>query len=124
MKKDPIEGQVAIVMDPSYGTRLRLVASKMPVWIVNSVANEKVARSLWESGANVTTFNVSNPDHVDENLLKVLPDVELHHGNLSSLLVIGVPKSEALAARLAGQGLTNAREVEFGFTVDVVRADI
>jgi hypothetical protein len=80
-----------VVVDPNYGDRLEAATHIAPVWAVASVHNKAGCKRLWdahptsdhsEKGA-VTCYDISDPEDRLANLLNVLPDLELHHGEFS-----------------------------------------
>ena len=73
----------------------------MPVWIVESSENKSSAIKIWarKSGApstDLTAFKVQDVTQRQENCLDIISVVELHHPEMSELLVIGLEGTESL----------------------------
>jgi len=80
---------VAMVLDTEFADRLLALASRMPVWIVDTPANRSAAQRFWDSNQSrtdldgVTTFKVDPAQTPETWLSNVLGDVDLHHGQYS-----------------------------------------
>jgi hypothetical protein len=108
----PSDNRVILIVDRSYGDKLREFGSDLPVWIVDSAINRPVIRDQWRASSKqghlegITLFNdtpASSPEEVAEKMLKT---IEEHHGvhshdpAFSILEVIGVARCEYLVAPL------------------------
>jgi hypothetical protein len=92
--------KVAIVVEPRHD-ELSLLARKMPIWVVESVENKSNAVKIWAQRSNepqmdLTTFKVPNVFERLENCLGIIDSIELHHTEMSELLLIGVDDTENL----------------------------
>ncbi len=101
---------VLLVLNPNFGTRLKDVDKMTPIWVVRSPENEE----NWdprEHAPGSAIFNASGPN-LNETLLSVLPDVDLHFGAYSSsepyarIQVEGLTLTEKLARSLAALGFS------------------
>jgi hypothetical protein len=74
--------KVALVVEPSYD-ELASLASKMPVWIVESSENKSSATTLRarksEAPTYLTTFKVQDVSQRQENCINIVDVIELHH---------------------------------------------
>jgi hypothetical protein len=100
--------KVAVVVEPRYD-RLALLVSKMPVWIVESSENKSSAIKIWarKSGApstDLTTFKVQDVTQRQENCLDIINVIELHHPEMSELLLIGLEATENLRQGFLNMG--------------------
>ncbi len=110
---------VAIVVDRNFGEALEPLARRIHVWLCASVSNRAAAdlyrltdpdHSL-ERG--VTTFGVENEETAEEMLIKVLADVNLHHGEYShsppwdTLEVYGTPATPPIRKALEAYRVTD-----------------
>ena len=116
---------VAIVVDPDYGSRLRSLGVKMPVWAVKSSANSVAWIPESSRFSNSALFSVEDVEARTENLIGALADVEDHFGPDSfpqnpytAIYVIGIDLSAAIRERLASEGFENFRQAENGFEAD------
>jgi hypothetical protein len=92
--------KVAVVVEPLYNELAPLV-SKMPVWIVESSENKSSATKIWAqksdaSQTDLTTFKVQDTSERQENCLDIIKVIELHHPEMSELLVVGLEATESL----------------------------
>ena len=119
---------VAIVVDPDFGATLQQLADRVHVWICATPTNESAAaiyrrdhpgHSL-ERG--VTTFRVDDQESAEASLLKVLADVDLHHGEYSHALpwdrmeIYGVEPTPSIRAALAKYNATDIVANGHGFS--------
>jgi hypothetical protein len=115
---------VSIVLDRSYGPRLRELLKVGPVWAVDSPANRECARQLWSEHPT--------PDHLDgitifkaedrspeEMLMDQMGTIDEHHGIHSAappytaVRVIGsslTPEARQLLGSLGFDSFTHADE--------------
>ena len=119
---------VAIVVDPDYGQGLSTLAARLHVWICATPANERAADSYrrdhpdYSLETGVTTFKVSEGESPEDSFLRILGDVDLHHGEYShepawdSLEVYGVLPTPPIRAALAEYEVTDIAPFLGGFT--------
>jgi len=88
-----LESPVTLILDESYAFRAIEDAKRGPVWLVKSPKNDESAKELWRKykgcGSYITVFDSSGRS-AEEACLNVIPDIDLHHPELSELIVIGV----------------------------------
>ena len=123
--------RVAIVVDPDFGARLEVLASRLHVWIAATVSNRAAAERYWESHptpigaaaleAGVTTFDVDTSQSADEWCSAILSTVEEHHGEyshvppVSELEIYGTTPTPTLRSALEDSGFAPERENAGGF---------
>ena len=119
---------VHVVVDPSYAERIRALPIDEPAWIVDSVDNHPVIRSLWheqeglESLGGITSFTFDPAAGPEDRLIAELAVIDLHHGEFSHdppysiLNVIGVQWSERIRRELGGLGFDRWEATPQGFT--------
>ncbi|MEO8870658.1 MAG: hypothetical protein ABI357_07490 [Granulicella sp.] len=71
------------------------------MWIVESVENKSSAVKIWaqkttDPQLTLTTFSVKDVSQRKENCLKTIDSIELHHSEMTELLVIGLDNTESL----------------------------
>lgn len=118
--------QVLLVLDRDYDGELASVPANTHVWLVDSPANRQVAanyRAL-QGGSGVetaTTFKALDDDPASETCLKVLGDIDLHHGEYSShppysvLEVVGARLSASVKRAIEALGFSKFERTEVGF---------
>jgi hypothetical protein len=91
--------KVAVVVEPSYDELASLV-NKMPVWIVESSENKSSATILRarksDAPTDLTTFKVQDVSQRQKNCLGIIDAIELHHPEMSEVLVIGLDDTESV----------------------------
>jgi hypothetical protein len=92
--------KVAVVVEPRYDGLASLV-SMIPVWIVESSENKSSATKIWARKSDtpspdLTTFKVQDVSQRQENCLDIIDVIELHHPEMTELLVIGLEVTESL----------------------------
>jgi hypothetical protein len=109
--------KVAVVVEPRYDG-VALLVSKMPVWIVESSENKSNATKIWarKSGApstDLTTFKVQDVTQRQENCLNIINVIELHHPEMSELIVIGLEVTESLRQGFLDMGYSveNSKDI-------------
>jgi hypothetical protein len=109
--------KVAVVVEPRYDELAQLV-SKMPVWIVESSENKSSAAKIWARksdapSTNLTTFKVQDISHRQGNCVGIITTIELHHSEITELLVIGLEVTENLRQELLDMGylLENSNDI-------------
>lgn len=117
-----------VVLDPNYGERLDTATHISPVWVVASVHNKAACKRLWSAHTTsdhtkkgaITCYDVSDAEDRFANLLNVLPDLELHHGEFSegfTLEVIGLKLTDSVISTLRELGFSNFSKTPEGFHV-------
>ena len=83
--------RVCVVVDPTFGARLRGLEKTNPIWIVQSPANDPVISELWASKTgDITSFQALAFD-------QLIDDVEMHHPDWHELEVHGLSANDATA---------------------------
>lgn len=77
--------RVAIVMLSDFGARLRELAERCHVWVVDTPANRQAAQAVWATGPSdrshgVTTFMTHEGESSESALVNLLPVIDEHHG--------------------------------------------
>jgi hypothetical protein len=115
---------VAIVLEAHFGERLYDLASRIPVWIVDTSTNRAAAQRYRDLNREqpdhevVTTFKVDPTQSPETWLTEILGTVDLHHGEYSQ-------HPAYTAIEVFGAGLTSKlREAfaEFGVNTFVQRS--
>jgi len=118
---------LAVVVDRAFGERLGALAKRVHVWVCATAENQQIASSYratqqsFSLDLGVTTFRVSDSDSPEAMLIRVLPDVELHHGRYShtppwqALEVYGVAATPRVRDSLAGLGVSEFADTPEGF---------
>lgn len=124
--------KVAIVLDKSYGSKLLDLSSKVHVWIVDTPENKPWIKQIHsstkpslESGA--TSFPCDDNDTPEQQLLDIISDVDLHHGQYSHkppwsvIEVIGANLSDQVEKEFKETfGITEFERSPNGFTAKKV----
>lgn len=120
------EYRVALVVEESFSELVDLV-SRMHVWVCASAANCRAAESIWAARPEhsleigVTTFEFNANDRPEQTLLRVVEDVDLHHGQYSHdppwtvLEVFGASPTEEVVAALGAYGVRRIEQTPRGF---------
>jgi hypothetical protein len=119
---------VAVVVDGSFGARLRALASRVHVWLLDTPANRQAANEVWQTrnggpslGEGVTTFRADSSARPDQIVSSMLSTIDLHHGECSHsppwsfVEVYGTAITPALTADLAIFGFSNVANSDDGF---------
>ena len=124
----PSPHKVAIVVDWDFGSRLEVISRSVHVWICDSPSNQKGAQAIWASRSGhdlesgVTTFDAIRTDSAESMILKVLPTIDLHHGEYSHdppwtvMNVYGTALTPGLEAALRELGVTQFESLVGGFS--------
>jgi hypothetical protein len=124
---------VAIVLDAGFGMRLRELAARMPVWIVDTPDNRAAIESEWtrrrRDGAEreVTVFRMIEGLSPAEHIAALARTVDRHHGPSAQsppfemLVVIGAAVDAVATAALASIGGEAPVPTDDGFTVQFRR---
>src|SRR3954467_10265950 len=103
--------QVAIVVETPCRD-LEALAKSMPVWAIDTPENRSIAKPIWEKSAphnaeqGLTLFDINDPTDREGNCISPIDWVELHHPEITSLLLVGVSVTPALTSQLAECGYT------------------
>jgi hypothetical protein len=120
--------KVRVVVDRDFGERLAELESGVPVWIVGTQINARVAQRLWKERnrethlTGITTFTDSVSSSPEDLLISELGTIDLHHGSYSSdppytiLEVLGVPLSERIKVELSDFGFNEFHATAGGFS--------
>jgi hypothetical protein len=118
---------VYVVVDPNFGERLTTLPVGVPVWIVDTPVNKAVALRLWKERpeldhlTGITIYSYSEEASAEENLLKELDVIDLHHGSCSAdpaytrIWAFGTPLSEKIKLALADYGFHEFSSTTDGF---------
>jgi hypothetical protein len=122
-----------IVVDSDYAERLETSAKAAPVWIVATQANRRACERLWKANPHpdhrergaITCYETSDPEDRLESLLGIIPDLEIHHGEVQGnelvfpngfvLEVIGLALTDNVVTALRQLGFTSFVERPEGF---------
>ena len=116
--------KVILVLDRNYGEELSHRAAESHVWLIDSVANRGAAsdyRALHGGSKDVTTFTAADDDSPSETCLKVLDQIDLHHGEYSSnppysvLEVVGTGFSGPVKVAVEKLGFSRVEPTVNGF---------
>ena len=119
--------RVHVVVDPHYGERIRDLPVGEPAWVVDSIDNKPIIRTIWqqrkttEKIEGITSFVVDGNATPEDWLISELYTIDLHHGELSHnpaysvLNVVGIGQSDRLRKALAEIGLTEIKNTADGF---------
>jgi hypothetical protein len=72
------EHQVTLVLEPDCGERLRSLAFRSQVWVIDTPANHIIAEEFWQEHPNhtpesgITMFKVSEDETTEQSCLRVL----------------------------------------------------
>jgi hypothetical protein len=122
---------VSIVLDHSYGPRLRELLKAGPVWVVDSPANRDCAQQLWSEFPahdhldGITVFNSGEGRSTEQILIDHMETIDLHHGIYSAnppytaVRVVGSTLTPQVKQTLASFGFDSFTITSEGF--DTVR---
>ncbi len=116
---DPV--RVAIVFGDNPELVERLVR-EIPVWAARTEGIESVSQDLREAGADLSTFVFDPGEDVEEQLLYLIHEVELHHGvsgghpPLARLDVYGAELTPRTTTALERLGLSSMEASEGRFS--------
>ena len=101
--------QFALIVDPHYGDQLLSLARELPVWIVDTSLNRRVAEQVWAERERspdfheVTTFDSAYIGPTTRHWLAILDMIEPHYDPLGdgstmtdSSSIIARPLNEVL----------------------------
>lgn len=120
--------KVCVVVDRKFGEQLAGLPRGVPVWVVDTPSNKRVAQRLWKERptethlTGITTFNDMESSTPEELLIAELDSIDLHHGAYSAdppyvaLEVLGTRLTDSAKQALAAYGFTEFQENSTGFT--------
>ena len=124
---------VAIVLDADFGAQLHELASRIPVWIVDTPANRSSIESEWtrrrRDGAEreLNVFRMIDGLSPSEHIAALLRTIDKQHGPsaedgpFATLLVIGAAADAAPVAAIRAIGGGSPVEMANGFRVEFER---
>ena len=124
---------VAIILDPDFGSQLGELASRMPVWVVDTPGNRASIESEWarrrRDGAEreLSVFRMIDGLSHGEHIAALLRTIDAHYGEASddgpfeTLLVLGASADEAPVAVIRSFGGSDPIAMSGGFRVAFVR---
>ncbi len=141
---------VRVVVDPGYMGTLEEIAAQVPLWIVATPANSEACQRIWDRRritdhrlpGSVTSYDISDGQDRESNLLTVLPILEVHYGdpdhqvlclcpvirndnlhlpNGFGLDIMGLNLANDLEARLKDVGFDTFVPTAVGFQAWVIR---
>tara|TARA_B110001454_G_scaffold181094_1_gene174965 strand:- start:18249 stop:18632 length:384 start_codon:yes stop_codon:yes gene_type:complete len=76
-----MDTNVAVILDPDFGQKLKLIPTDYAIWICRSDANEPVADEIWKKAQerSITVFDIDEEDDAEEAFIDMLTGVALHH---------------------------------------------
>jgi hypothetical protein len=121
--------RVAVVLDKAYGARVDALATRVPVWMVDSADNRRAAAAYEASQArrDPTSHPVAlclfpSPSRVEDQLLEIVRsiialDADAPAGEFPYpiLSVIGLEATDTMRASLREYGLTSTTKTRDGF---------
>lgn len=106
---------VAIVLDPAYGEKLRVLLDEHRLWVVHSEVNRQVVESLWRElnpdSSRAMDVTIEEPGRAllqfAEWFDEVVEEVLIHFDDLELIEVVGAAsdQSEAIDERMTMAGL-------------------
>ena len=124
---------IAIVLDADFGAQLHELASRIPVWIVDTPGNRSSIESEWtrrrRDGAEreLNVFRMIDGLSPSDHIAALLRTIDRQHGPSSevgpfaTLLVIGAPVDAAPVAAIRAIGGGAPVETDNGFRVAFAR---
>ena len=124
---------IAIVLDADFGAQLHELASRVPVWIVDTPGNRSSIESEWtrrrRDGAEreLNVFRMIDGLSASDHIAALLRTIDRQHGPSSeagpfaTLLVIGASIAEAPVAAIRAIGGGSPVETDNGFRVAFAR---
>ena len=115
---------VIAILEPNFGNKLDTMTQVAPVWIIDTTANNPAIQRLRQErqqpdhtkiGA-ITSFSAQEPEARTSNLLDIIADLEIHHGQANGP-VVEFPDGfvlRVIGAELSPDGSNALRD--FGFT--------
>jgi hypothetical protein len=124
---------IAIVLDADFGAQLHELASRMPVWIVDTPGNRASIEGEWtrrrRDGAEreLNVFRMIDGLSASDHIAALLRTIDKQHGAaaedgpFATLLIIGAPADAAPVAALRALGGGTPVSTANGFRVTFAR---
>ena len=108
--------RVHLVLEESFGHRLFDLPEREPVWITDTPGNREAVEERWKSPNSedylhgVTTYRPAVPERPAEEIIRLLPTIEEHHGEFAhdppydALKIHGFSDNQAIDAALREYG--------------------
>jgi hypothetical protein len=124
---------IAIVLDAEFGAQLHELASRMPVWVVDTPGNRAAIESEWtrrrRDGAEreLTVFRMIDGLSASDHIAALLRTIDQHHGAgavdgpFKTLVVIGAAADAAPVGAIRAFGGDPPVATDDGFRVKFVR---
>ena len=118
---------VAIVVTPDIGGALTALADRVHVWLADTPANHAAAETYRRTHPThslergVTTFRIADSDSPEAQVVQILGDLNLHHGEDShtppwdGLEIYGAAPSPTVRDALAAFGVDEIHPTPGGF---------
>lgn len=110
---------IAVVLDPYFGSRLISLAQRLHVWACDSPENTPAVQAVWampglsETGRGATRFGkCQDPEAV---LLSNLDTIDLHHPHWLVMEIYGLAVTPRVDQALRDFGVTGFRATTDGF---------
>jgi len=119
--------KVFLIIDSAYGESLAALPPHAPVWIIESSLNNPIVERLRQEKAEesylqgITTFKEKPRMTPEEQVISMLEQVDLHHGEFSAdppysiLEVIGCTPNDDMKQELQGYGFSISEITKEGF---------
>jgi hypothetical protein len=118
--------KIAIIVEAAECYDLQALAHQMPLWAPDLPHYKNVAGQLRRAGASLTMYSPSASASPEQEFLRLLATVDLHHGSYSSknpwcvMEVYGVAVTEQISASLKEYGVNTITPTTQGFSASRV----
>ena len=122
---ESIDYVVAVVLDPTFGQRLRDLAKQFDLWVVPSSQNRTAVEQIWadktSNNHQVTIWSEPINLELENSWQGIVSNVELHHGEyshdpaVSTLEIIGAKPIPVARQVLAEFGFNIIEDTPEGF---------
>ena len=111
---------VGFVVDPQFGARLREIATRGHVWIIDSQRNRPVVEAMWstlpkDATSPVTIFDAVPTESPSDTVVRMVDTVDLHHPQCTCLEFYGVAANPSIKSALASLGYSEVQTSSNGF---------
>lgn len=121
---------VALVLDPNFGDRLKVIAERIHTWVVDTPQTRAVAEETWAAQAmpieynietGITTFIPASEDGPEAWCEGIVGTLDQHHDEMSHepgygvLEVYGLRFNERLRPVFVELGFSGFEETDYGF---------
>jgi len=105
---------VGFVVDLQFGARLREIATRGHVWVIDSPMNRPIVEAIWSNlskdGASpATIFDAVPGEDPTETVLRMVDTVDLHHPQCTCLEFYGVAFNPSIKNALADLGYSEVQ---------------